>query len=228
MKKLLLLSATILTLSINAQSFYKGALVVEVKTGIEIYNIYSNVTQTLWNRTRDTTYTDKAADTYFGYSAEYGLHKYVGVGIIYNAHKFITQKDSVSGKKQDTRANDFALVVNFHPVSTKKFDLVIGSDIGYSNFKLKTFDKDNTTLKGTGMSMSAYINPRIYFGNFGINFKLGTPYLKYSNVTTNNADFNKDNTYNYLKLSKAWSLSFGIQYRFIKNKAEAPSTKAQA
>lgn len=220
MKKIIAFVLLVNAFTSNAQSFYKGALVGEVRTGIEVYNIYSSVTQKLWNRSRDTIYTDKAADTYFGFGAEYGLHKMLGVGIVYNNHKFLTQKDSVSGKKQDTRANDLLVQVNFHPVTSNKLDLVIGSDIGYSGFKLKTFDKDNTTLTGTGMYMSAYLNPRIYFGSFGINFKLSTPYMKYSNVTTNNDNFNKDNTYNYLKLSKAWSLSFGIQYRFIKNKEE--------
>lgn len=229
MKKVILSIVLIMSLSAGAQSFYKGALITEVKTGIEVYNTYGDVTQKLWNgKTRDTVYTDKAADTYFGFGAEYGLHKYIGVGILYNAHKFITDKDSATGKKQDTRANDFLVVLNLHPVTTKKFDLVLGSDLGFSSFKLKTFDKDNTILTAKGMSMSAYINPRIYFGSFGINFKLSTPFLKYNNVTTNNDVFNKDNTYNSLKFSKAWNLSFGIQYRFIKNKSDAPSTKAQS
>lgn len=229
MKKLSLLFILTLSLSGYAQSFHKGALVTEVNAGIEMYNTYGGVTETLWNSTkRDTVYTGKAADTYFRFGAEYGLHKYLGVGISYNAHKFITDKDSVTGKKENTRANDFLVVVNFHPVATKKFDLVLGSDIGYSLFKLETFDKENTILKGKGMSMSAYVNPRIYFGRFGINFKLGTPFLKYNNVTTNNDVFNKDNKYNYLKLSKAWTLSFGIQFRFLKDKGAEVKTKAQA
>jgi len=227
MKKLFTLISSVILFSANAQSFYKGAVVGEVRTGIELYNIYSDVTEKLWNRTRDTVYTDKAAATYFGFGAEYGLHKYLGVGVVYNAHKFLSEKDTVTGIKQDTRANDFLVQINFHPVTTKKIDLLIGTDIGYSSFKLKTFDKENTILTGNGLYMSAYLNPRIYFGAFGINFKLSTPFMKYSNVITNNTDFNKNNTYNYLKLSKAWSLSFGIQYRFVKNKAEEkPKTES--
>lgn len=227
MKKLFTIISSVMLLSANAQSFYKGAIVGEVRTGIEVYNIYSDVTEKLWNRTRDTVYTDKAADTYFGFGAEYGLHKYLGVGVVYNAHKFLSEKDTATGIKQDTRANDFLVQVNFHPVTTKKLDLVIGTDIGYSSFKLKTFDKENTIVTGKGLYMSAYLNPRIYFGAFGINFKLSTPFMKYSNVATNNADFNKNNTYNYLKFSQAWSLSFGIQYRFMKNKEEKkPKTQS--
>jgi hypothetical protein len=223
-KTILFFIAAFMCLEINAQSFYKGALVTELRTGIEVYNIYSSVSQNLGSRNRDTVYTDKAGNSYFGFGAEYGLHKMLGVGVSFNAHKFFSETDSASGKKPDTRANDFLVMLNFHPVTTKKFDLVLGSDIGYSGFKYKTFDKDNTILTGKGMYFSAYVNPRIYFGAFGINFKLSTPFMKYSNVTTNNADFNKNTTYNYLKLSAAWGLSFGVQYRFIKNKSAEKTT----
>lgn len=205
----------------HSQSFYKGALVTELRTGIEVYNISSSVHQNLGNRSRDTVYTDKAGNSYFGLGAEYGLHKMFGAGLSFNTHKFFSSTDTASGKKPDTRAFDILAMINFHPVTTKKFDLVIGSDVGYSSFKYKTFDKDNTILSGKGMYFSAYLNPRIYFGAFGINFKLSTPYMKYSNVTTNNENFNKNNTYNYLKLASAWGLGFGIQYRFIKDKNAA-------
>lgn len=40
--------------------------------------------------------------------------------------------------------------------------------------------------------------------------------FSYKNVTTNNADFNKNNTIHQLKGAAAWGVSFGIQYRFIK------------
>lgn len=199
-------------------SFHKGALVTELKTGLEVYNLYASLWQDLGSRTRDTLYEDKAGNTYFGLGAEYGLHKMIGVGATFSSHKFFAETDSTTGKKNDTQANNFLVLVNFHPIATKKFDLVIGGDIGYSRFKLKTFDKDNTVLTGGGIAMSAYLNPRIYFGRFGINFKLSTPYLKYNNVNTNNADFNKNNKYNYLKLSAAWCLGFGIQYRFLEEK----------
>lgn len=221
MKKRLSLAILCLATYIGqSQSFYKGALVTELRTGLEVYNISSSVHQNLGNRYRDTVYTDKAGNSYFGFGAEYGLHKMLGAGLSFNSHKFFASKDTASGKTPDTRAIDILAMINFHPVTTKKFDLVIGTDIGYSSFKYKTFDKDNTILSGKGMYFSAYLNPRIYFGAFGINFKLSTPYMKYSNVTTNNENFNKNNSYNYLKLAAAWGLSFGIQYRFIKNKAE--------
>jgi hypothetical protein len=202
-----------------SQHFYKGALVTELKTGFELSNIYADVTHKSFSGTsRDTIYTDKAANTYFGFSGEYGLHKNLGIGIGFNSHNFLSETDSVSGKKQDTRANGLLLIVNYHPVNTKRLDLVIGGDLGYSGFKLKTFDKENTILSGNGIYMSAYINPRIYFGRFGVNFRLSTPFMRYGSVTTNNSEFNKYNTYNSLKLTAAWGIGFGIQYRFLSEK----------
>lgn len=205
--------------NIKAQHFYKGALVTDFKTGFELSNIYANVThKNAAGSSRDTMYTNKAANTYFGFAAEYGLHKNLGIGLGFNTHKFFSETDSVSGKKQDTRANGILVMLNYHPVNTKRLDLIIGGDLGYSGFKLKTFDQDNTVLTGQGIYMSAYINPRIYFGRFGINFRLSTPFMRYGNVSTNNNDFNKNNTYNYLKLSAAWGVGFGIQYRFFSEK----------
>lgn len=224
MKKLLLL--TVLTFSLAAQaqkSFYKGAIVADVRYGIEVYNTTLKSTSMNGSTSRDTVETDKTGDTHFGFAAEYGLHKYLGVGFAINKHKFLNEKDSATGKKPDTRSTDVNLVVNFHAVSTKKFDLVLGSDFGISNFHFGTNDKVNTILTGKGMYASFYVNPRIYFGPVGINFRLFTPMFSYKNVTTNNADFNKNNKINQFKGAAAWGLSFGIQYRFMKESGGASS-----
>lgn len=224
MKKLLLL--TVLTFSLAAQaqkSFYKGAIVADVRTGFEIYNTTLKSTYKSGSNSRDTVETDKAGDTHFGFAAEYGLHKNLGVGFAINKRKFLNEKDSVTGKKPDTRATDINLVVNFHAVSSKKFDLVLGTDFGISNFHFGTNDKVNTILTGKGMYASFYVNPRIYFGPVGINFRLFTPMFSYKNLTTNNADFNKTNTLNQFKGAAAWGVSFGIQYRFMKERGGASS-----
>jgi hypothetical protein len=224
MKKILLLFSVALTLNSIAQnSFYKGALVTDVRTGIEIYNTSLKSTATNGTISKDTTTTDKAGDTHFGFAAEYGLHKYFGIGFSMNKHKFINSVDSATGVKADTRATDLNLVLNFHAISTKRFDLVLGADIGTSHFHFGTNDKVNTILTGKGMYSSLYINPRIYFGPVGINFRLFTPMFSYKNVTTNNADFNKYNSIHQFKGSAAWGLSFGIQYRFIKEKGAISS-----
>lgn len=226
MKQLFLLAALTLSLISNAQSsFYKGAIVADVRTGFEIYNTTLKSTTTNNNTSRDTVQTDKAADTYFALSGEYGLHKLFGVGLGVNKHKFISETDSVTGQKPNMRSTDINLVMNFHAVSTKKFDMVLGAEVGYSYFRFASNDKVNTILTGkSGMYSAFYANPRIYFGPVGINFRLYTPMFSYKKIESNNADFNKYNKLNQLKGSAAWGVSFGIQYRFVKEKKSEGST----
>lgn len=221
MKHLFLLAFLTCYISVNAQSsFYKGAIVADVRTGFEIYNTKLNSTHTSNNISRDTVQTDKAGDTYFGFSAEYGLHKLFGVGLGLNKHKFISEKDSATGQKPSMRSTDINLVLNFHAVSSKKFDMVLGSEVGYSSFRFASNDKVNTILTGkSGMYAAFYANPRIYFGPVGINFRLYTPMYSYKKISSNNEDFNKYNKINKLSGSAAWGISFGIQYRFMKEKS---------
>ncbi|MEO6304437.1 MAG: hypothetical protein ABIP51_14825, partial [Bacteroidia bacterium] len=75
-------------------------------------------------------------------------------------------------------------------------------------------------IKGGGSYISVYANPRIYFGRFGINFKLYAPFVSYNNLTTNNDNFNQ-----YIAITKwkasGFGLGFGLQYRFMDSKDEA-------
>lgn len=218
MKKIHLSALLILISSLlSAQSFYKGALVTELNSGLEIYNTTLKIRFNNYNPVRDTVQTDKAANTNFGLGAEYGLHKRFGLGLRFKTNKYFTSRDSVTKRKPDVRTNDIVVVLNYHPVVTKNFDLVLGADLGYSTFKYKANDSLNVILSGGGSYISLYANPRIYFGKFGINFKIYAPFTSYNNLTTNNADFNKYATITKWK-GQGFGLSFGIQFRFLENK----------
>lgn len=218
MKKIYLSSLFIfVSIVLSAQSFYKGALVTELNSGLEIYNTTLMVRIKDPNRTRDTTQTDKAGNTNFGITAEYGLHKRFGAGVRFKTNKYFTSKDSVTNIKPYVRTNDIVVVLNYHPIVTKNFDLVLGADVGYSTFKYKANDSLNLILSGGGSYISLYANPRIYFGRFGMNFKLYAPFTNYNKLTTNNADFNE-----YIAITKwkgsGFGLGFGLQYRFLASK----------
>jgi hypothetical protein len=228
MKQLFLFSALALSIITNAQSsFYKGAIVADVRTGFEIYNTKLSLTNMNNNTSRDTVQTDKAGTSYFAFSSEYGLHKMFGVGFGINKHKFISETDSATGQKPDMRSTDINLVLNFHAVSTKRFDMVLGTEVGYSSFRFASNDKVNTILTGKGGMFAAfYANPRIYFGPVGINFRLYTPMFSYKKIESNNVDFNKYNKLNQFKGSSAFGISAGIQYRFMKDKSSGASSGA--
>ena len=223
MKKILL-SGLFIGVSIitYAQSFYKGALVTELNSGFEIYNTVLKLHIKDPNRTRDTSYNDKAANTNLGFAAEYGLDKRFGLGLRFKTNNYFTSKDSVTNIKPSVKTNDIVLVLNYHPLIKKNFDLILGADIGYSNFKYKANDSLNLILSGSGSYASVYVNPRIYFGRFGINFKLYTSAVNYTNLTTNNTDFNK-----YIAITNwkgnGFGLGFGIQYRFLDSKENEKS-----
>jgi len=199
----------------QAQSFYKGALVIDANAGIEIYN--TKVTWTDITNNKSETDEDRAGNLNFHFGAEYGLHKNFGVGLRYKSNNYFVEKDTVNNTKGNVRSNDIIVQANYHPVSTKYFDLILGGDFGYSAIHYKFNDKENTQLRGSGLFYSFYLNPRLYIGPFGFNMKVYAPFISYPNLISNDADYNK----NYdlkLKGTPGFGMSLGIQYRFLKAK----------
>lgn len=215
MKKFITSLFVLFSIVLGAQSFHKKALVIDVNTNLEIYNTVLEVRIKDPNKTRDTTYNDKAGNRSLGLSAEFGLSKRIGVGLQFKANNYFTSKDSATKATPNVRTQDFVAFVNYHPIIKKHFDLVLGANIGYSNFKYKANDIENLILSGGGSYISIYANPRIYFGRFGINFKVYAPFVNYNNLSTNNTDLNK-----YIAFTKwkgnGFGLGFGLQYRFLK------------
>lgn len=215
MKKLIaLLLVLFFTHNIRSQSFYKGALVIDANAGIEIYNTVLKV----HNKTngRDTTQDDKAGCSTFNFGAEYGVTKKFGAGLRFRTNKYFTEKDTITGKKDDVRSIDIVAEANYHIVSKKSFDFLVGADIGYSKINWKINDTKNTRIWASGLYYDLYLNPRLYIGPFGFNFKLGLPFTTYPNLKSDNSDFTKDNSYK-LKGIPGVSWSFGIQFRFLKS-----------
>lgn len=219
MKKFLTLFILSAFIKINGQSFYKGALVIDAGGGLEIYNT-KVVSHDKTNNLTETK-TDKAGNTHFTVGAEYGLHKRFGIGLRYKNNNYFVSKDTISGNTGTVKSNDILVQLNFHAVSKKSFDLVLGTDVGYTGIKYHFNDTKNTQLSGSGIYYSFYIEPRLYIGRFGFNMKLYLPFFNYPKLTTNDPDFNK--TFSSFKLqgSPGFGLSFGIQYRFLDAKDDS-------
>ncbi|MCE3227840.1 MAG: hypothetical protein K0S32_2391 [Bacteroidetes bacterium] len=222
MKKIFTLIILLATLQSKSQSFYKGALVIDAGGGLEIYNTKIDIHNKV--NGRDTSETDKAGNSHFTFGAEYGLHKKFGVGLRFKSANFFTEKDTVNNVKPTLKSNDFVVQLNYHPVSTKGFDLVLGGDIGYSKLKWELKDKESTSIWSSGLYYSLYVNPRLYIGPFGFNMKLGMPFFLYPKLKSDNENFTKDHDYK-LKGSPGFVFSAGIQFRFIENKDKKEETK---
>lgn len=216
-KNLFLLIFSTGALTFFAQnSFYKNALVVEANAGVEIYKTtYQYKTKNV-SLPESRTETDGAGNSNFSLGAEYGLHKRFGVGARFKTNSFFTEQDTVTKTTPKANSFDISALANFHAVSKKHFDLVLGTEFGYSKLTYKQNDASNLILTGKGTFFSLYVNPRIYFGDFGINFKVYAPFINYPSMTTNNETLN---TYVISKWKgTGFGLSFGIQYRFLDSK----------
>lgn len=206
-----------------AQSFHKNALVFDVNGGIDIYNTKLSVHNK--NNGTDTVLNDKAGNFNYHLGMEYGLHKNFGLGIRYRGSNYFVDNDSTKSG-ESIKSNDVLLMMNYHPYSSKGFDLVLGGDIGLSSIKFNIGDKEGTKLWDNGLSYSFYLNPRLYIGRFGFNGKLSLPFYNYSSLDSNNEQFNKDQSYKLSGLP-GWSFSLGIQFRFLKEKKSEEETKKE-
>lgn len=212
MKKIFTLVITLCLLNSYSQSFYKGALVVDAAGGIEIFNTTSTYTDKSSGKSESDV--DRAGNSNFNFGAEYGLHKRFGAGIRFKTDNYFVEKDTVNNNTGTVKGMEILAQLNYHPVSTKNFDLLIGADFGYSMLRYNFNDADNTRFSGNGLYYSLYLNPRLYFGRFGINMKLGAPFLNYGDIRSNDPDFNKEFSLK-MKGSPGFQLGFGIQYRFL-------------
>jgi hypothetical protein len=170
----------------TAQSFHRRAVVIDLNTGFEFYNTTLNYKIDDPNFVRDTIISGEAGNTNFALGVEVGLGKHFGVGVRGKANRFVSDIDAVTQSRVDARSTDLMLTINIHPVVRNKFDLILGSEIGLSGFNFNVNDVENTVIKGTGSFFTVYLNPRIYFGRFGINLKAYVPFTTYNDLDASN------------------------------------------
>ena len=215
MKKTILFLLLFYSVNFYSQCYYKGALILDVNGGLEVYNSFVKV-HYLKEIKSDEQEEGKTGCSHFNLGAEYALHKNFGIGLRYKANNFFQGADS-AGTKPTVKSNDILLQLNFHPVSTTAFDLVLGSEMGYTMINFYENNPEHNKIWGSGTYFSMYMNPRLYIGRFGFNMKLGLPFFNYGVLQTNNEEFNKNQTL-ALSANPGFTLSFGIQFRFLSEK----------
>ena len=203
------------TFILSAQSFHKGALVFDVKGAIDVYD-----TKYRYEIAgRDTTTEDKAANRNISFGLEYGVLNKLGVGIRYNRAKYFVEKDDSTHLDPNVYSNNIMLLVNYHVLNGKVFNLVGGVNFGYSSLNVITNNIDRTEIYGSGMYFDVHVSPRVYMGRFGFQLDFGMPFVSYNNLTTNNVDFNKYVLAKWKGLG--YSIGMGIQFRFFSPKEES-------
>jgi len=213
MKKTILIAfLSFVTLHVNAQSFYKGALVTDLNVGFDAYRIQQHSVDKNTNKATDTT--NGAAAKNISIGAEYGLHKLFGLGLRVKYDSYVTEKDSASGFTPTARGMEVGLLANFHLLRKEHFNLSLGIDMGYSGFLYDLNDGRNTQIYGKGLWTNFHITPRYYFGKFGLSAALYFPGLRYPDLTSNDENFNKSTSIAWKARGVGFNL--GVQYRFFK------------
>jgi hypothetical protein len=198
----------------KAQSaFHVGSTVIDLNTGVEVYNstnVYSFVRN---GQTSDTTVTDKASNSNLTLGVEVGLNRFLGIGLRGKAATFFRSLDAVTNARADIFATDLVLQVNLHALPLKKFDLLIGGELGISKLKMDVNDISQNLATGSGSALSLYVNPRYFVKRFGINVRAALPLFNYKELHYNTTD-----AASYLLShwkANGFGLSVGIQYKFF-------------
>jgi|ERR1700722_19538980 len=207
MKKFLLVLISIVLLQqVNAQSFGKGSIVISANYGLDGYKIQEHNVNKASNGTQDTT--TAAASTNFNIGVEYGLFRWLGVGIQGKLDNYF-HDNNIS----DAIGFELGALINIHLIRANHFDLLVGFNLGFSNLTID-YPINNYQVYGSGGWSDFHITPRIYFGRFGINLNLYFPSISYPNLTTNVDAYNQYVSLSW-KTASAFGATFGIQYRII-------------
>jgi hypothetical protein len=215
MKKLFILIASIATFQgVFAQddSFYKHALVLSLGFGGEGYGITEKYTINGTNLT--TTQTGSAACASYPFGVEYGVLRWLGLGVEFKTDKYIIAKDTVNNYQPAAIGVEYGVVVNFHIVRTHHINFYAGLNLGGSNFTY-TLDKYNDQVYGSGGWGDIHAGLRYYFGRFGIYGLLSFPTMNY-NLTGNNANWSLGQNILSTWQAKGAAFNLGIQYRLFK------------
>lgn len=209
-KHILVIIGTVLFMStIKAQSFHKGAIVIDLGAGLNISKttIEEEYNSQIWTGSGLTTVriqkdtTDASAAAVYPLTVEYGVKNWLGIAGRVALSKYFSGADSANGVKVDARGIDAGVVFNLHLIKTKRFDMPIGVTLGYSNFKMTSNDALQSKAKDNGLNYGFAAVPRIYFGNhIGLSINLGYmvytyPNLLFSNKNDSNVNDNNDHEF---------------------------------
>lgn len=233
-KTILLIAFAILTTGImrsQDKAFEKGNITFDLGAGFGLYGTKTHIEENkyayVWNgtgiekvvvgkNTKDTT--DGAGAGIFPLKVEYGVTNWLGIAARFAYSNWITERDSVSGLKAKATSFDAGVMVNFHLVKSKRFDMPVSLTLGYSSFKYLSNDPLNGMAKDNGINYGIGLLPRIYFGDHvGMCFNIGYagysyPSLHFSN--SNDSNLNDDNGWKQSIKGGGINLGIGLIGKF--------------
>ena len=222
MKKITLTVAALLIFigisSAQDKAFKKGDITANLGVGWAIYGtkLHSEATYGTTKVVDDTT--DGAASVIYPLQGEYGVTNWLGIGARFALSNYFEETDSITGIKPKVRGIDADLVLNFHLVKSKRFDMPVQLLFGYSNFKINFNDPSHQIGKDNGLNYGIMLVPRIYFGDHvGMFFNLGYmgysyPSIHFSNDT--DSDLNDNNAWLFKLKGNGFNIGLGLVGKF--------------
>ncbi len=173
MKKIITISIVLFTVNTYAQkSFEKKANVISVGGDVGLYQYVSKVAS------NPKSETNGALNRMLNLQYERGILNWLGVGVKLQYNNYYTTKDSVTGTTPSVKAVDGTVIVNAHFVRTKRVDMLVGFNLGYSSMNWEARDQFISSATGSGLTYDFHLQPRFYFGNH-IGMFINTSYVHY-------------------------------------------------
>jgi hypothetical protein len=183
MKKVMAILIIISSVNMMAQkSFLKKTNVFYIGGDLGIYDYMSKVGSSA------TSSSSRAANKMLNFSYERGVKNWLGIGVKLQLCDYFTSTDSATKTKPSVKAVDGLVIVNVHIIKRKHLDLLIGTNVGYSNLNWEARDQYISAAKGGGITFDTHIQPRFYFGkHIGMFANLAYTYYDYKNMDFTNS-----------------------------------------
>ncbi len=213
MKRLFILAGFLGASALAAQrGHHLGSVVVDFNTGIEAFNSTNYYRLGGADGSRDTSVNADAGNANGSIGIEIGIGRFIGIGVRGKTSYFFRSLDAVMNSRPDVHSNDLLFMLNLHPLPFKRFDLVLGSELGISNLKFDANDLYQTMITGKGGYFAIHVSPRFYLRRFGFNLRASLPVFSYNDLR--HSGESRDYLLTKWKAS-GLGVSLGVQYRIF-------------
>ena len=202
-----------LPMMLGAQSFHRGAIILDAGTGFE----FLTTTKTYYNAVRlsDTTVSTKAASYNFNAGLEVGIKKRIGISARGRLNTFFTDLDDVLHDRTSMKSLDLMLSFAVHPIHRKKIDISLGTDLGASNLNVNFKTLSQLNSSGTGLYAALFLMPRFYWNRVGVHARITMPYMNYSKIKALGDQIPSQPTNVTSWKGNGYGLSVGVQLRIL-------------
>lgn len=202
-----------LPLFLSAQSFHRGAFILEAQTGLEVYQAKKEYISRL--NLGDTSITDQAASGNVAAAIEIGLSKRIGIGARGKMNSFFSDLDGVLRQKTSMKTVDMILSLSLHPIVRKHLDISLGIEGGISNADVRFQNLSSLFTSGKGTYAGLFLEPRFYKKRIGFNMRFSLPVSQYRELNTVGQEVSKQSFAMSTWTGRGFGLSVGVQLRIL-------------